>query len=488
MKKNYFFLTAIFAFFAMAFVSCNTSGYEYELNEPIAVNLRANINSLTTARVANDQWQAGDQVGLFMVRAGQPLSSTSIVNGNHNVRMTIENGVLVSNPPVMFPVTGNVDFIAYYPFTINVNHFPIEGHWEHTILVNVANQSAGLPTEVLFSNNITNQAPTTNPVTLNFHYSLAKLEITVTGFSATDLADMTVNIEGMYTRAHLQLRNGTFASHSEKQPITMHRIGSNATSASFSALVLPTNEEITFLFDAGGMVNRHTMTVDFASAHLYRLNFSFDFNSQFPETTLSLLNAIITPREVNTQDISAIGTPLSVEINGVRWATRNVDMPGTFAANPEDAGMLFQWNRRIGWNNTNPMVNSDGGTVWDDTAATGTVWEAENDPCPPGWRVPTRQELESLLNAGSARVRHNGINGRLFGTAPYQLFLPAGGMRTVTGGLLYDWREESGRFWSSTQSYNVNSVLLSFSYTMRPSVHAITTRRSEAYSVRCVAE
>ena len=35
-----------------------------------------------------------------------------------------------------------------------------------------------------------------------------------------------------------------------------------------------------------------------------------------------------------------------VVINGVRWATRNVDMPGTFAETPESLGMLFQWNRK----------------------------------------------------------------------------------------------------------------------------------------------
>ena len=38
-----------------------------------------------------------------------------------------------------------------------------------------------------------------------------------------------------------------------------------------------------------------------------------------------------------------------VVINGVRWATCNVDAPGNFAANPEDAGMFYQWNRKVGW-------------------------------------------------------------------------------------------------------------------------------------------
>ena len=214
MNKNYFFFTAIFALFAMAFVSCNTTDNEYDLTEPIAVNLRASINPLTT-RVVNDQWQTNDQVGLFMVRTGQSLSTTSVLANANNAQMTVENGVLTSNPPVMYPLTGNVDFIAYFPFHSSVGS-------NFTIPVNVANQSAGLPTEVLFSNNITNQAPTASAVTLNFHYSLAKLELRITGganstLSETDFANMTVGIEGMYTQADLQLVNGTFTNHSGKR-------------------------------------------------------------------------------------------------------------------------------------------------------------------------------------------------------------------------------------------------------------------------------
>ncbi|MCL2510946.1 MAG: hypothetical protein FWF09_02730 [Bacteroidales bacterium] len=42
----------------------------------------------------------------------------------------------------------------------------------------------------------------------------------------------------------------------------------------------------------------------------------------------------------------------------MKWAIWNVDKPGTFAAKPEDAGTFYQWNRKIGWSSTNPMVNS----------------------------------------------------------------------------------------------------------------------------------
>ncbi|MDR1809513.1 MAG: hypothetical protein LBR34_03800, partial [Prevotella sp.] len=65
-------------------------------------------------------------------------------------------------------------------------------------------------------------------------------------------------------------------------------------------------------------------------------------------------------------------TDPGVVINGVRWATRNVDAPGTFAATPESAGMFYQWNRSLGWSSSNPLVNSNGGTTWDNSAPSGT--------------------------------------------------------------------------------------------------------------------
>jgi hypothetical protein len=39
--------------------------------------------------------------------------------------------------------------------------------------------------------------------------------------------------------------------------------------------------------------------------------------------------------------------------------------------------------------------------------------------------VPTKSELQSLIDAGSVWTRRNRVNGRLFGTAPNQIFLPA---------------------------------------------------------------
>ena len=169
-----------------------------------------------------------------------------------------------------------------------------------------------------------------------------------------------------------------------------------------------------------------------------------------------------------------------VVINGIRWATRNVDMPGTFVETPECSGMLFQWNRPYGWRSAphytdesflwgyypdgsslwkysptqrwNPTIGGWENANWDTSIPTGTKWYAKNDPCPPGWRVPTFEELEILdfEYIESEWTAKNGVNGRLFGTAPNQLFLPAAGWRNDRDGSL-NRVGVNGDYWSSTQ-------------------------------------
>ena len=302
-----FYPFALLLIASVIFTGCRTNDDPTPYGDSIAVNLQTNIPART--RVINNQWQANDQVGLFMVQANQTLSNASIVGSNHNVQMTVQGSGLTSNPPVLFP-RNNVGFIAYFPFQHSVGS-------NFTIPVTVGDQNAGLPTEVLFSNNITNQAPTENPVTLTFRYSLAKLEITVRGgdnstLTAADFANMTASIEGVYTQADLQLATGTFANHSANQTIRLHRTGNTATSASFEALVLPVSGQITFVFDIDGVMFRRAMTVNYAAATLYQLPFVLDFPSA------TLLTTVIIPRDVNTSpDISVDATP-SASVSVIR--------------------------------------------------------------------------------------------------------------------------------------------------------------------------
>ena len=174
-------------------------------------------------------------------------------------------------------------------------------------------------------------------------------------------------------------------------------------------------------------------------------------------------------------------TDPGVEINGVRWATRNVAAPGTFAARPEDPGMLFQWNRQRGWTVTGEAAD------WDDSRPRGTMWERENDPCPEGWRVPTGEELQSLYNAGSVWTTQNGVNGRVFGSGRNQVFLPAVGWRRSSPGSL-NLAGLVGCYWSSTHHSATDAIALQFSgTTISVGVHYFSNPAS-GLSVRCVAE
>jgi len=126
----------------------------------------------------------------------------------------------------------------------------------------------------------------------------------------------------------------------------------------------------------------------------------------------------------------SLTTDPGVKINGVIWATRNVDKPGTFTANPEDPGMFYQWNSKVGWKYNDPLTPSDGISTWNPNwdGNGATTWEKANDPCPPGWRLPTEGELLSLTSHWSSATV-NGMNGFWCGTTGAVVFLPCAGFR-----------------------------------------------------------
>lgn len=124
-----------------------------------------------------------------------------------------------------------------------------------------------------------------------------------------------------------------------------------------------------------------------------------------------------------------------------------------------------------------------------------------NDPCPTGWRIPTRLEWLSIYNFTPIETRtnwssvgsptwfftNNGYtNGKKISNgATVVLYLPAAGGRNPTNGLLGS-RNESGNYWSSSTHTATNAYALSF---LQNGVTAqVSTSRVGAYSIRCVRQ
>jgi uncharacterized protein (TIGR02145 family) len=121
-------------------------------------------------------------------------------------------------------------------------------------------------------------------------------------------------------------------------------------------------------------------------------------------------------------------------------------------------------------------------------------WNMETDnPCPAGWRVPTRDEWMAVLGNNSMIMVGNWIegensylNGYWVGTS---LFLPAAGYRRNDNGSLF-WRGFVGDYVCSNtdDSANNKGYFLFFRSNWTPKYGTEGNFRSLAVSVRCVAD
>ncbi|MDE7073968.1 MAG: hypothetical protein K2O69_02790, partial [Odoribacter sp.] len=142
-------------------------------------------------------------------------------------------------------------------------------------------------------------------------------------------------------------------------------------------------------------------------------------------------------------------------INDVCWAEYNVDEPGHFANPGKPYGMLYQWNRRKGW----PAITPDSVAGWDSSLEPSDTWEPANDPCPAGWRMPTVEEIKTLLD--DTKVTHTDYVGqdKALGTrytdiaTGNMVFFPIAGSRQEAGNMAFIFMHKT--YWSSTDYWTL---------------------------------
>ncbi|MFT4070707.1 MAG: FISUMP domain-containing protein [Dysgonamonadaceae bacterium] len=185
-------------------------------------------------------------------------------------------------------------------------------------------------------------------------------------------------------------------------------------------------------------------------------------------------------------------------------------------------GGLFQWGRRADGHQlrnspmaagpaSNTILNSDGqiitssshygkfiytrsqphdchspqrNTLWGDGTTNLNPAKTPGDPCPPGWKVPSQAQWQSIYAGENGTSTNQWLwitGGRQIGNA---LFLPASGFRNYASGSLYTVGS-NGRYWSSTtiggcsRGLRFGSTYIDMTY---------NTYRAYGFSVRCVAD
>ena len=159
-------------------------------------------------------------------------------------------------------------------------------------------------------------------------------------------------------------------------------------------------------------------------------------------------------------------------------------------------GNYYQWGR----NTVVADASSSAGPIsgWDTTAAVNSAWtdgsKTANDPCPTGFRVPTKSQWDGVINTSLNTVSRTGAfidSSTNFGVAIH--FGPSVASKTLTlpASGYYDYRNGTlgglgywGFYWSSTEN-GTYAWLLGFT---RDGTGTDSSPSTSGVSVRCISE
>lgn len=211
------------------------------------------------SRVSGNTWNANDEVGIYMMNAGSGIEAATAQNKKYIAQT---NGTLTAAPGngIYLPESGNVDFIAYYPYTTSVSG--------NKLAVNVSDQSNPAAIDLIYSNGTKGVAATTSTtISLGFTHQLTKVTLNVTKDKTIEtLNGLGVNIKGISTEGEFNLADGTLTATAgtNNKDVAMY-IDAQGTTATATAIILPTtaNTDQTSLnltFNLNGQSFTHTIS------------------------------------------------------------------------------------------------------------------------------------------------------------------------------------------------------------------------------------
>ncbi len=246
-------LKFLFLFIGLAiFASCSESDVEGgRIGDGNQAAFHGSIGELQT-RVTGTSWDEGDAIGVFALKAGQALSELAIHDGKANVKYTTvggENGVFKPTAaPIIFPETGNLDFVAYYPFKNSITDYAYN--------IDVTTQSDLAAIDLLYSNNAKGESKANQNVGLQFKHMLSKLVLNVEiGEGIASLEGLTATISDVVVDGEFALADGSIVTGTTKKMVTPNvAFASDNKKATIVAILVPGQnlEDVTFAFSLGG--------------------------------------------------------------------------------------------------------------------------------------------------------------------------------------------------------------------------------------------
>lgn len=227
------------------------------------------------SRVSGNTWNANDEVGIYMMNTGSGIEAATAQNKKYIAQT---NGTLTAAPGngIYLPESGNVDFIAYYPYTTSVSG--------NKLAVNVSDQSNPAAIDLIYSNGTKGVAATTaTTISLGFTHQLTKVTLNVTKDETIEtLNGLGVNIKGISTEGEFNLADGTLTATAgtNNKDVAMY-IDAQGTTATATAIILPTaastdQTSLNLTFNLNGQSFTHTIS----DASIFEKGTNVSFNAK----------------------------------------------------------------------------------------------------------------------------------------------------------------------------------------------------------------
>ncbi len=270
-----------------------------------SAGLRSTSDVLTRTTGDGDEWVQDDKIGIFMLDAGRNLPG---ITGAENRKFKVSNittGALTlddGGTEIYYPQSGNVDFIAYYPYASATGTGSGEITTDYKYNISVADQSQPEKIDVLYAQKMNVAKSKTVPVNLEFSHVMSKITLNVkagdgiTAGNISGLAATAVVFNGMPVTAKLVLQDGTFTLGTDlAQTFSPLKAGTptDTYDATFSAIIIPQptgGTDRTLVFTVGGQ--EFTWTIP--DVDVFAAGNHYTYSVTVKKTSIEVGNSTIT--------------------------------------------------------------------------------------------------------------------------------------------------------------------------------------------------